>query len=453
MSFVLETFNGISGGPGAQAQNGDTYQVGPSEPASTSVGNDLKRNVTDRSGSDQPNQIRLTGRGKSSNETLLVTLEQHGYINQHEVIRALTALDHHGKYTVTLGNPNAPNTPGEAIKSGVGNLVGSIYQGFRSIVYAGADYSTRKISGEETAAYLPAFALGAKSESTYLKSPGDLIQDWYYDQWAAYTEPHEEYLAAIEGRAVFRPYAVLETVTNRERLKEQANALNPVAAAAGQQSAPAIDFGVDVVLSVVDGYIVVKSASGASVLRQANRLDGGWDYGRLAVRNSSANAKDFGEVLGNFAKSSANPIHWSPDTAARIDYASGFADDLVNFNPGHRHFAGTLDEDLVLVQYHRADRALGQGRSAKWWTTPSQANALATLGEVQDVLALPPGWGPRNAVSVARIPARTKIEYFLGTARKQTENGVIFRGEGIQFRFKDFDPSWILETRVIPGEH
>jgi hypothetical protein len=134
-----------------------------------------------------------------------------------------------------------------------------------------------------------------------------------------------------------------------------------------------------------------------------------------------------------------------------LDYSKTLAGDLKNFNSGYTKFSGALDDDLVLVQFHRSDRALGQGRSAAWWTTPEQANVFNTVGDVRQGLALPPGWGPRDAVSVARIPNGTEVEFFQGTALKQTENNVLFGGNGVQYRFKNFDPAWIVEIRKIPG--
>ena len=110
-----------------------------------------------------------------------------------------------------------------------------------------------------------------------------------------------------------------------------------------------------------------------------------------------------------------------------------------------------VDEDMTLVQFHRSDRALGQGRSAAWWTTPEAANSLATEDAFRKSFALPAGWGPRDAVSVARIPKGSNVEYHIGKASPQIENGVRYSGNGVQLRFKDFDPSWIVETRKIPG--
>jgi hypothetical protein len=139
------------------------------------------------------------------------------------------------------------------------------------------------------------------------------------------------------------------------------------------------------------------------------------------------------------------------NSASRLDYSANFANDLRNFNAGYTHFSGTLEDDLLLVQFHRADRALGQGRSAAWWTTPDQANQFFTIGDMRQGLALPPGWGPRDAVSIARIPQGTEVEFFQGTALKQQESNILFNGNGAQYRFRDFDPNWIIQTRKIPG--
>lgn len=140
------------------------------------------------------------------------------------------------------------------------------------------------------------------------------------------------------------------------------------------------------------------------------------------------------------------------NSVPRLDYSANFAGDLRNFNPGYAHFSGALEDDLLLVQFHRSDRALGQGRSAAWWTTPEQANRFLTVDDVRQGLALPPGWGPRDAVSVARIPRGAEVEYFQGSALKQMEDNTLFEGGGVQYRFRDFDPNWIIQTRKLPRE-
>jgi hypothetical protein len=114
-------------------------------------------------------------------------------------------------------------------------------------------------------------------------------------------------------------------------------------------------------------------------------------------------------------------------------------------------FQGPVRDDLVLVQYHR-DVPLGQGRSAKFWTPVETANKYATLGEVMENSALLPEWGPRDVVSVARVPRGTEVTYYVGEAARQvSQTGQVYDGKGMQMRFKDFDPGWIVETRKIPN--
>lgn len=138
--------------------------------------------------------------------------------------------------------------------------------------------------------------------------------------------------------------------------------------------------------------------------------------------------------------------------ANRLDYSKNFEDDLVNFNGGYTKFKGKLEKDLILIQYHDADREIGKDRTLKWWTSAAQGNAMNTVRNIQGSLGLP--WGKRNAVSVARIPAGTEIEYVHGTASSQDSENFLtyYKGGGEQFRFKDFDPAWVTETRRIPSE-
>jgi hypothetical protein len=138
----------------------------------------------------------------------------------------------------------------------------------------------------------------------------------------------------------------------------------------------------------------------------------------------------------------------------RIDYSRGLRSDLqFDFLPGYQRLPGVLTEDLTLVTYH-SGAPVGAGRSLKYWTTPEQANSMATMGDVHRDLALMWNWGERTHVSVARIPAGTEVSGFIGAARAQ-ENwrqgvSVFLPGEGTQIRFTNFDPRWVVETRKLP---
>ncbi|MDG5493415.1 RHS repeat-associated core domain-containing protein [Niveispirillum sp. BGYR6] len=162
----------------------------------------------------------------------------------------------------------------------------------------------------------------------------------------------------------------------------------------------------------------------------------------------------------NLAAYAPNPVEWvdplglscgvDGGSSKRVDYSRGFEDDLVNFNPGYSLKSGKLTEDLTLVSYHQ-DTPFGEGRSAKWWTTTDQANSFSTVDDVHQGLALPPEWGKREVTSVAKIPKGTDITAYIGTAKEQQSNiSGVFKGGATQLRFKDFDPSWIVESRRIP---
>jgi hypothetical protein len=87
----------------------------------------------------------------------------------------------------------------------------------------------------------------------------------------------------------------------------------------------------------------------------------------------------------------------------------------------------------------------------RWWTSTGDANTMATIDEVRQRLALLPEWGERDAVRVARVPHGTKVEFLYGQTAEQTaQTGVRYAGGAEQFRFRDFDERWVLETRTVP---
>ena len=147
----------------------------------------------------------------------------------------------------------------------------------------------------------------------------------------------------------------------------------------------------------------------------------------------------------------AQKIITSTEGSGRINYSANFEADLDKFRTGAKLFKGTIENDMVVIQYHR-DVPLGQGRSAKFWTPVESANKYATLSEVLEKSALLPEWGPRDVVTVARIPKGTDLTYYVGEAVKQvSKTGQEYVGKGAQIRFKDFDPHWIVATRKLPN--
>ncbi len=135
----------------------------------------------------------------------------------------------------------------------------------------------------------------------------------------------------------------------------------------------------------------------------------------------------------------------------RIDYSRGFEDETENFNPDYEFISGPWGDRGQLVQYHNSGD-VGSDRSLKYWTPAAQANEYATLDDAREGQALPREWGPRDHVSTADIPPDADIEAIHGSAAAQKSDltGTVYGGGGEGYRFKDFDPSWVTETRRIP---
>ena len=146
-----------------------------------------------------------------------------------------------------------------------------------------------------------------------------------------------------------------------------------------------------------------------------------WD-----VYNQVISGLKYGDEVSNLGK--------------RISYAKHFENELLNFNEGYE-IKQVLEKDLLLVQYH-SNAEIGKGRTLKLWTTTSEANRFSTIDEVMDNLALLSMWGDRSMVSVAKVPAGTRVKHAIGTARKQInlETNEIREGGGLQILFEEFNP-------------
>ena len=100
------------------------------------------------------------------------------------------------------------------------------------------------------------------------------------------------------------------------------------------------------------------------------------------------------------------------------DYSKQFDGELANFNVGYE-IKNVIEEDLYLVQFH-SNVEVGSGRSLKYWTTFDAANGIRTVDDYMNQMALLSNWGARDNVSIAKIPAETKIKYAIGTAKEQS---------------------------------
>ena len=130
------------------------------------------------------------------------------------------------------------------------------------------------------------------------------------------------------------------------------------------------------------------------------------------------------------------------------DYSKQFDGELANFNAGYE-IKDVIDEDIYLVQFH-SNAKVGSGRSLKYWTTFDEANGISIVDDYMNKMALLSNWGARDNVSIAKIPAGTKIKYAIGTAKEQAGATESRPGGGRQILFEQFDDAWVLDTRSLP---
>ena len=130
-----------------------------------------------------------------------------------------------------------------------------------------------------------------------------------------------------------------------------------------------------------------------------------------AAKGAESAAEDAGKVVES--GSSSGKV-W--------DYSKQFDGELANFNAGYE-IKNVIKEDLYLVQFH-SNAEVGSGRSLKYWTTFDAANRISTVDDYMNQMALLSNWGARDNVSIAKIPAGTKIKYAIGYSTFR--NKVIF---------------------------
>ena len=84
----------------------------------------------------------------------------------------------------------------------------------------------------------------------------------------------------------------------------------------------------------------------------------------------------------------------------------------------------------------------------------AEANKNDTVERIMQACALLPNWGKRSHVTIAKIPAGEYVQFLHGHAAPQIcSNGPMInvaKGGGVQYRFINFNPAWILQTREIP---
>ena len=182
--------------------------------------------------------------------------------------------------------------------------------------------------------------------------------------------------------------------------------------------------------------------AGANKLAKAPKgIDGVTEGAGKGLEGAAKGAESAAEDVGKVVESgSSSGKVW--------DYSKQFDGELANFNAGYE-IKNVIKEDLYLVQFH-SNAEVGSGRSLKYWTTFDAANRISTVDDYMNQMALLSNWGARDNVSIAKIPAGTKIKYVIGTAKEQVGAIESRPGGGLQILFEKFDDGWVLDTRPLP---
>jgi hypothetical protein len=178
---------------------------------------------------------------------------------------------------------------------------------------------------------------------------------------------------------------------------------------------------------------------GGATLVQKATTSTGQVVKRAFTFNSSKAAKTVSQHFQNEVARNKPFLH-------RFDYSHDYLQAKREFITA-KEFEGILSKDLLVVRYHNSTG------THKWFMPISEGNKHWTVNEIKDALAKLDKFGEVTHVSVARIPAGEPVRFLHGRAKQQIDvlSNETRPGGGVQYRFFDFDPRWIKETREIPG--
>lgn len=134
----------------------------------------------------------------------------------------------------------------------------------------------------------------------------------------------------------------------------------------------------------------------------------------------------------------------------RLDYSKDYFRSGIEFT-NVKEFNGIFSRDLLVVQYH-SSAPLGELRTHKWFMPACEGNKLCTIESVMDSVSKLTHYGEITHVSVAKIPAGEPVRLLHGRAisKLDPDTQIIRPGGGVQYRFFDFDPKWIVATKKLP---
>jgi hypothetical protein len=154
-----------------------------------------------------------------------------------------------------------------------------------------------------------------------------------------------------------------------------------------------------------------------------------------------------------FKHSSPTQALLEPNLLDRVDYSKGYYQDASNFKAPPKEFQGIFKRSLNLVQFH-GQGMIGTDRSWKWFAPVIQCNELCTIESLMDRFGLLKSWGERTHATLIKIPPGVPVRFLYGRAGKQVNlyPPEYASGGCVQYRFHQFDPKWIVETRALSSQ-
>src|SRR4051794_9243444 len=125
------------------------------------------------------------------------------------------------------------------------------------------------------------------------------------------------------------------------------------------------------------------------------------------------------EKVASPASASAGGTATAPAPSGTVQSYPVSAEDIRSFRDVPSVQFQPTGRRLCLVNYFNGAKELGKNRSYKFWAGCGASDRWRTVADVQEGLALPSAWDPRNARVIACVPRGATMPYLSGPAAPQ----------------------------------
>lgn len=131
----------------------------------------------------------------------------------------------------------------------------------------------------------------------------------------------------------------------------------------------------------------------------------------------------------------------------RLNMSAGYSESAGAFVEP-KEFVGVLKKDLYVVRYHHGSH-VDMPHKHKNWMPIAESDRHKTLRAMIESLANPVAPEELTHVSFAKIPEGQQVRFLYGKTKPRVElmTNAVQKGGAVQYRFFDFDPAWIKQTR------